>query len=222
MEPEDLAAASNQRGAWKLQHVAVLLKSPFEADGVPGRFRCGATTAALRTGKQDAPPVGAFESHGTIALALGIREADGLDALAAAKTRHLRGSSLHHAADANPTLIELRQGLTQLRERFRIEGSAEMPEPEDESRPGSPVLGEAMCLAGGYRVNEIRDRIADGWSLQHLGHGTVSPSTILAQNERSFLRGMRLRRIRPWLRSGAPRAWERSPARRRRGGAVLG
>ena len=118
MEPENSSAAGNQRGAGKLQHVAMLLNCPFDADGTPGCFGFGAATAALGTGKQNAPPVGAFESHGPIAGALGIRDADGFDTVSAAEAGHLRSSPLHHASDANAALVELGERLAQLRECF--------------------------------------------------------------------------------------------------------
>jgi len=163
MKPEDLAAANDQRRARELQHVTVLLEGSLEADGASGCLRGGPAPAAFGSGKQDAPPVGAFETHGPVALELRVRNADGLDTVTAAEARHFRGCPLHHAAYPDATFGELREDLTQLRESFRIEGSTEMPEPEDERRAFCPELGEGVTLAGCCRERKFGSGIADGW-----------------------------------------------------------
>ena len=168
MKPKDPAAASDQRRARKLQHVAVFLESSLEADGASGSLRGSPAPAAFGTGKQDAPPVGAFKTHGAIAFALRVRNADGLDAVTSAEARHLRGSPLHNATNTDAAFSELGERLTQLRESFRIEGSTEMTEPEDEHRAFSPQLGERVLLAGCGRKREFGIGIADGWRNVHL------------------------------------------------------
>jgi hypothetical protein len=148
MEPEDHSAARYESGTGELKDVAVFLESAFEADGMSGSFCRGAASAAFRSGKQDAPPIGAFESHGAIAFSLRIRDADSFDAMAAAEAGHLGGSSLHHATHADAALVEFGKGLAQLRECFRVEGSAKMAEPENERGACGPEFGEPVRFAG--------------------------------------------------------------------------
>lgn len=119
----------------------MLLESTFEADGMSGSFCRGAASTAFRSGKEDAPPVRAFESHGAVAFAMRIRDADGLDAMAAAEPGHLRGSALHHATHTDTALAKFGECLAQLRECFRIEGSAKMAKPEYERRAFGPGFG---------------------------------------------------------------------------------
>jgi len=118
MDPEDSPATSDQSSAGQLQHVAVFLETAFDADGASGCLGQGAPALALGRGKQDAPPVGALEAHGAVALALGIGYADGFDAVAAAEAGHFGGSSLHHAAHTDAAFGELGERLAQLRKGF--------------------------------------------------------------------------------------------------------
>jgi len=175
VNPQDFSATRDQCGPRQLQHVAVLLERPFNADGTSGRFRCRATTAALGSRKQDPPPIGSFQTHRAVAFALGIRDADGLNPVAPAEARHFDGSSLHHAAHADAAFAEPRECLAQLREGLRIEGSAKMPEPQNQRGTLGPKLGEMMRLAGGTGVGEIRSGVADGWYGRHEGMPTFRP-----------------------------------------------
>jgi hypothetical protein len=138
MQPDDAATPRHESRARKLQDVAVLLKSSLQADRKSRSLRLSAPAAPLRPGKRDAPPGGALEAHGAITLPRGIRNANGRDAVAPAEPRHFFRSSLHYAAYADALLLEFRQGLAQLRERLRIERSAEMAEPKDQRRPLRP------------------------------------------------------------------------------------
>ena len=168
MKPKDFAVVSDQCRARELQDIAMLLESPLEADGTSGCLRSGPAPAPFGSREEDAPPVSAFETHGSVTLALRVRNADGLDAVTSAEAGHFRGSPLHNATNPDAALGELREGLTQLREGFRIERSAEMSEPEDERRAFSPQFGESMPLAGSCREREFGNRIADGWRNRHV------------------------------------------------------
>ena len=89
MDPLDAAILTYQRGAGKLQHVAVLLECPSQTDGKSRGFGRGTPPASFGLRKQDAPPVGALETHRTVALPGGIRNANRFDAVAAAEPGHL-------------------------------------------------------------------------------------------------------------------------------------
>jgi hypothetical protein len=181
MEPQDFPGAGNERGTGQLQHVTVLLETAFNADGASSRFCSGAAAAALGGRKQDAAPVRALEAHGAIARALGVRDAEGLDAVATAETRHLGSGSLDHATHADATLAELWESLAQLRERFGVKRSAEMAEPQEERGTFAPQLGEAVRLAGDVRIREFRKRVADGGPVRHPLHPPAKSAAILAQ-----------------------------------------
>src|SRR5208282_6322013 len=132
MDPLDAPAASHERGAGELENVAVLLNRPLKTDRKARRFGCGPPPTSFGSWKQDAPPVGAFQTHGAIALALGVRNAHGRDAVTPAELAHLFRSSLHDAGDADAAHVELRERLAQLRECLRVEGSAECRKQEVE------------------------------------------------------------------------------------------
>ena len=163
MQPEDFSAPGDQGGAGQLQYVAVFLKSAFETDGTSGCSCRGAATAAFGSGKQDVPPGGSFQTHGPVAFALGIRDADSLGSVAAAEACHFGSGSLHHTPHPDAAFKELRERLTQLREGFRVKRSAKMAEPENQRRTLGPELGEAMRFAGGNGVDEIRSGVAQAW-----------------------------------------------------------
>ena len=142
----------------------MFLESPFQADRATCRLCGGAAAASFGGRKQDSPPVGAFKSHGAIALAERVRNADSLDTVAPAEPRHFFSSSLHNASDADPSLLELGQGLAQLRKCFGIERSTEMAQPENQSGPAGPGLGEPPRLAQYFAEDKIRQGISDHWS----------------------------------------------------------
>jgi hypothetical protein len=144
MKPEDFPAAGDERRTGKLQHVAVFLKCALQTDRISRCFRLGATTPALRCGKQDARPVRALETHSTVAFTLRIGDTDGLDAVAAAEAGHLGRSSLYHATHVDAAFGELGERLAQLREGFRVERSAKMTQPENERGTGEPEFRQAM------------------------------------------------------------------------------
>ena len=58
----------------------------------------------------------------------------------AAESRCLLGCALHHAGQAYPERLKLRQPLTQLREYFCIELSPKVTQPEHQRRPLGPEL----------------------------------------------------------------------------------
>ena len=169
MQPNDTAALRHEGCSRKLKNVAVFLESSLEADRKSRGFRFGAATPAGRSWKRNFPPGGALETHGAIAFALRIRNADGRNAVPPAETRHFPGSSLHHAAHADLALVESGESLAQLREGFRIEGSTEMPQPQDERASVGPHLGEAMGLSRRKSVGEFRNGSADRDTGCHMG-----------------------------------------------------
>ena len=81
-------------------------------------------------------------------------------------------------------VIELRERLAQLREGFRVEGSAKMAEPENERGAIGPELGEAVGVSAGGRVAEIRSWVADVWFGRHMPIRGNSTAAILAQKGR--------------------------------------
>ena len=176
MDPLNAPTLGHERGAGELENVAVLLDRALETNGKARRFGRRAPPASFWSGEQDAPPVGAFQTHGAVALALGVRNADRGDTVTPTETRHLLRSSLHDAADADAALFKLRERLTQLRECLRVKGSAEMAQPQDERGSASPQLGQEMGVAGRGRVGELRDRIFNFWRAQHqyASHGRQS------------------------------------------------
>jgi len=180
MQPDDAATLRNECGAGKLKNVAVLLKGSLEADRKSRGFRLSAPAAPLRPGERDAPPGGALEAHGAITLPRGIRNANGRDAVAPTEPRHFFRSSLHYAAYADALRLEFRQGLAQLRERLRIERSAEMAEPEDQRRPVRPQLRKVTRGSGGGCVRKIGDSISYGRRVRHGGLHSAAAINILA------------------------------------------
>jgi len=167
MQPQYFSALRNQRRARELQHVAVFLEASLNADRTSGCLRRGTAPAAFRGGKQDPAPARSLQTHGAVAFALRIRNANRLDAVAAAESRHLLAVSLHHAPHADPALLELCQRLAQLRERFRIERSAKMPQPENHRRAIRPQLREPVRFSKSKRVGEVRSGIAYRWFARH-------------------------------------------------------
>ena len=162
MHPLNASILGHQCGAGKLQDVAVLLKSSFQADRkARGLGRCTPPPPFGR-GEQDAPPIRAFETHRAVALPVGVRDANRRNAVPPAEARHLLGNSLDHAADPDAALVEPRQRLAQLRECLRIKRSAKMPQPEDQRGPASPEFRQKMELAGSGRVSEFRCCIPNG------------------------------------------------------------
>jgi len=142
MQPQDAAALRHKGSPGQLQDVTMLLKRPSETDREARGFGGGAPLAAFWSGKQNAPPVGALEAHGTVTLALGIRDAHRGNSMTPAESRHFFGGTLHDAAELNAALVESRERLAQLRECFRVERSAKMSQPEDERWPAGPEVRE--------------------------------------------------------------------------------
>jgi len=168
MHPLDASIPRHQCGAGKLQHVAVLLKSSFQTDGKARSLGRSSAPAAFGRREEDGPPVGAFETHRTVALPLGVCDANRRYAVPPAEARHLLGCPLDDAAHSDAALVEPRQRLAQLRECLRIKRSTKMTQPEDECGPAGPQFREKMRLSGSARVSEFRDGIPFGRRVSHL------------------------------------------------------
>ena len=142
MQPKDAAIATDQGGTGELENVAVLLEGAFEADSAARGFGIRAALAEASSGQKDFPPGAALQSHGAIALAGRIRDANLLDAVPATEACGLFRRALHNTAHANPAFRELGERLAQLREGMGIKRSTEMTQPENERRSAGPQIGE--------------------------------------------------------------------------------
>ena len=172
MQPTEYAVRRHESCARELENIAVFLECALQADSAAGRFGAGAAAAEARGGTENFPPGGALEAHRQIALPRGIRNTHLRDAMPPAETRSFFRSSLDHAGHLQGALFEIRQGLAQLHEGVRVEGSTEMTEPEDHGRAGRPKSGEAARFAGVQAVDELRGRVAD---LEEPRHGGRCP-----------------------------------------------
>jgi hypothetical protein len=184
MHPSKASIRGHQCGTGKLQNVAVLLERSPQADRKARSLGRSSTPAAFRRREKDARPIGAFETHRTVALPLGVRDAYRRHAVPPAEARHLLGSSLDHAAHSEAALFELRKRLAQLRECLRIKRSAKMPQPHDQREPASPQFGKEMRLTGSRRVTKLRRSIPDGRRAFHAQTSLRKIVSILTRNVR--------------------------------------
>ena len=167
VEPEDPTAGGDQRGAWKLEDVAVLLEGAGEADPAARLFGFGPAPAQVAGGEDDLFPGAPPEAHGPVALFGGVGDADLGDTVPSAEAGSLLGGALHNAGQADTTRLELGELLAQLREYLDVELSAEVTQPQDQGRPVGPQIGESPGLALGRGVDKIRRRASDRYGSCH-------------------------------------------------------
>jgi len=167
VQPKDAAITADQGGTGELEDVAVLLEGAFQADAAARGFGIRATLAEASSGQKDFPPGAALQSHGAIALAGRIRDANLLDAVPATEACGLFRRALHNTAHANPAFLELGERLAQLHEGMGIKRSTEMTQPENQRRPRRPEFRKPLGLTGRQRVTELGGGVADFVKLRH-------------------------------------------------------